>query len=182
MTDRFALLSPDEIRTAFNQEVSSLARHKLGDEIQRLSLTLKALGDAGVNIRFEISGWPGSDSYVLPNDNEVRKGYVCELSGMLFVGNNEHILSLIRQKDGLGCEWVLSHNNVRLGQAGQKRKVFDIKNPDCYRQLQQWIIVLAAENKFIQDNDIAEAFSHGPRREARIQLSKPTIKSGGGQK
>lgn len=173
MTKKPTFLAVHEARQAFTEAVSDLEERGLHNEIRNLSQALGILRHAGIDVDFAVSGWPGDDSYL------GLKNCTSNLTGILRIGNNEHVLSLItddEDEDEDQTYWALSHSNICLGMADEDNPAtFNVDDRDCYQTLQRRIIDLAVENKFIADNDISGAFNHSPRREARIQLSKPVI-------
>ncbi len=161
-------LSAAQIRDAFGGGVSELEQLGLRDEIRNLSRAIGALRDGGLDVEFEISGWPGSASFL--GENECN----ADINGTLRIGNNRHVLSLLTNDDASRKFWALSFYNASFGSVEDRKEEFSLYDRDCYQKLQQRIINLAVENKFIEENDVACAFNHGPR-DNRFQLAKPAL-------
>ena len=169
MPRKHTFLSAAQIRKEF--ESASAVIESSAPEVRNLSVALGALRDAGIDVEYEVSGWPGVDSALGVSNS------IISLTGILRVGHNQHVLTLVtRDTDQHEC-WALSYHNVRIGGVKEEEPdVFDTTERECYADLQKRIIELAIENKFIADNDVARAFSHGPNSETRFQLAKPLIK------
>lgn len=161
------MMSPDNIREEFASAVAGVGDDVETEVVQNLSRALAALQQAGIDLTFDISGWCGSDSFKSINGGNAT------FSGLLSLGNNTHVLSLLTKGDGVKV-LALAYYNSRLGQIDTRTWMYDITDKDCYVDLQKRIIELAARNQYLSDNDVAGAFrSEGARDNVRLRLPKP---------
>lgn len=165
MSRKYTFMTAAQVRQNLDSATSELEKLGLGNEIRQLSQAIGALRDAGLDVEFEASGWPGSSSFLGADECN------SDINGILRIGNNRHILSLLTRDDDSRKYWALSFYNAVLGPVEDRKDTFDLSERNCYEQLQQRIINLAVENRFIEENDIAGAFTLGAR--SRVQLMKP---------
>ena len=170
MTEKPAMLTPDQLRKAFTDAVTELDNAKSNQVITNLSHALAALQEAGISVSFDVTGWVGDDTFKPVSGS----GGSAVFSGFLNIGNNRHILSMIDMKDKTILS--ISYFNATLGIGSDSRMwAYDITDPECYTSLQQQIVTLAARNAYIAERDVNGAFNNGQAQDASraVRLIKP---------
>lgn len=152
MTDKFEILSADDLRLAFQKATNACDNETNNQVIGNLSRALSALQNAGIDIVFEVTGWCGTDCYKAGGNQAV-------FGGVLRFGHNEHVLSLIENKSGKRV-LSLTYWNKGLGDIQTKVLEYDISNPQCYALLQKQIIQMASRTAYVAKHDANNAFSY----------------------
>ncbi len=163
------ILSADDVREAFAAAVQDV-KMDTDDVIHNLSHALASLQEAGVDVSYHVAGWSGANTFKAGMEGQKTSPF----SGILTIGNNQHVLSFI--KTGANAKHlVLGYLNVALGDNVDNRFwSFDTTSADCYVELQKQIMLLAARNAYIASHDVASAFRMTTdKTKGAISLHKP---------
>lgn len=161
------LLDNKSIRKHFNENRALDARARTA--LRGLSRALHGIQQAGIDVRAELTGWVGSDSF----NNGITTGQSADCSGILYIAGTPHVLTLLSKENDKTCsKFRLSYYNKALGDIDSRNYVFDVgADEDAYIKLQKKIIELAARTAGVNANDPMGAFP-GDRSANRL-LDKP---------
>lgn len=155
-------LTPSEIQEKFNARSATALSDddpQIGEFIQHLSHAVADLKEQGVDIDLELTGWCGSYGFKLPG-----QATTVIFSGTLRVGVAHHHVTMVSKKKTFEGEKPcrdlhISYYNALQGELDNRTWSFDFMNDDnALVDLQEHILMLAARNKVIHDNDTRGVF------------------------
>lgn len=194
-------VSPGALKAAFE---SRKQEHRSGWKesgvvaaIEALSTAIRDLQDIGVDVHLQLSNVVFEDSWSLMKD---VTGRTVELSGVLKIDQNEHLLAIAAQEKETVEEVVVVKGKqetkktetnkpvlkiylsdrdftARTLKHDSRSRCYDLKeDPDAMHKLQQRIITIASANEAIREHDVGNAFENNngiTRLSKPAQLPKP---------